>query len=142
MESIMQDEEHIGINETIDRFFAVFTNTNGRLPDIDALYHLCIAEASIMQKTGNKLNAYTVDVFASSRRQLLSDGTLTEFEEHETMHETKVFHHIAQRNSRYEKSGVLNGQHFSQRGCKLFQLVKLDGLWKISALIWEDEAAG
>ena len=133
--------DSIDINEIADRFFAVFTNKDGRLPDIDTLQRICIPEAIIIQKAGTTLNTYTIDAFASSRQKILTDGTLTDFEERETSEETKIFHNIAQRNSRYEKSGVLNGVYFQQTGAKLFQFVKLGSDWKISALIWEDEIA-
>jgi len=37
-----------------------------------------------------------------------------------------------------EKSGILNGKKFTQRGHKLFQFIKIDQIWKISTVIWED----
>jgi hypothetical protein len=133
--------DSIDITEIAELFFAVFTNKDGRIPHIYTLQRICIPEAIIIQKAGTTLNTYTIDAFASSRQKILTDGTLTDFEERETSEETKIFNNIAQRNSRYEKSGVLNGVYFQQTGTKLFLFVKLGSDWKISALVWEDDAS-
>ncbi len=133
------NNDTIQINKTVEKFFTVFTNKNSGLPDIGALYHICLAEALIIRKAGRMHTAYTLDSFASSRQKILTGGTLTEFEEQEISEETKISNNIAQRYSRYEKSGVLDGKYFQQQGCKLFQFVKIDDSWKVSSLIWEDE---
>jgi hypothetical protein len=127
------------IDKIVDKFFTVFTTKNNGLPDIEALYHVCLPEILLIRKAGAVHTAYTLHSFASSRQKILTDGTLTEFEEREVSEETQISSNIAQRCSRYEKSGVLDGKYFQQKGCKLFQFVKSNDSWKISALVWEDE---
>jgi hypothetical protein len=46
---------------------------------------------------------------------------------------------IAQRFSRYQKSGYLNGTYFKEYGSKFFQFIKTNNGWKINSLIWEDD---
>jgi hypothetical protein len=55
-----------------------------------------------------------IDILRAKKKQqgiskILFDGTLTEFEESETNEETKIVGNIAQRFSKYKKSGYLNG---------------------------------
>jgi hypothetical protein len=64
---------------------------------------------------------------------------LTAFEEKETTATTTIIGNIAQRFSKYEKSGYLNGLYFKEYGNKFFQLIKTTNGWKINALIWEDD---
>ena len=90
------------------------------------------------KKTGLAEEVYTLQTFIEPRKKLLSDGTLTEFEEMETAEETKVIGNIAQRSSTYKKSGYLNRKYFKGNGNKFFQFIKTADGWKINSLIWED----
>ncbi|HEV7230047.1 MAG TPA: GNAT family N-acetyltransferase [Bacteroidia bacterium] len=120
-------------------FFSIFTNTNNKQPDWDLIRRLCLPEAQIIKKAGDTQEVYTLQSFISPRRQILSDGTLTDFEEKEMEGETKIIGSIAQRFSRYQKSGKLRGKSFHEYGNKLFQFVKTKEGWKISSLVWEDD---
>ncbi len=68
------NNDTIQINKTVKKFFTVFTNKSTNLPDIDALYRICIAEVLIIRKAGLVHTAYTLDLFASSRQKILTDG--------------------------------------------------------------------
>jgi len=126
------------INKLIETFFSVFTNKDGKEPKWQQLPELCLPQVSIIKKTGLQQEVYDLDAFTAPRAKLLSDGTLTGFEEKETKARTAIAGHIAQRFSSYKKSGVLNGTAFSQAGTKLFQCVKTIEGWRISAVAWED----
>lgn len=93
----------------------------------------------IVKKTEDAEIAYTLKSFIAPREIILSDGTLTEFEENEIAEETKIIGNIAQRYARYQKSGYLNGKYFHEYGNKFFQFVRTQNGWKINALIWEDD---
>lgn len=120
-------------------FFGLFTNTNQTQPDLSAIYTTCISECIIVKKMEGAEIVYTLESFIAPRKTILSDGTLTEFEEHEIAEETKVIGHIAQRYSRYQKSGYLNGEYFMEYGHKFFQFVKTQDGWRINSFIWEDD---
>lgn len=120
-------------------FFGLFTNTNQTQPDLSAIYTTCIPECIIVKKMEDAEIVYTLESFIAPRKTILSDGTLTEFEEHEIAEESKVIGHIAQRYSRYQKSGYLNGEYFKEYGHKFFQFVKTQDGWRINSLIWEDD---
>jgi len=133
--------DKLNIDEITRSFFALFTNTNNSLPDLDLLSQLCIPEAMIIQTKESIHTVYALNSFMEPRKVILTDGTLTEFEERETAEETTVVHNIAQRSSSYSKRGMLNGVPFQQEGHKSFQFIKTNEGWRISSVIWEDEDA-
>lgn len=126
------------INLLITSFYGLFTNTSGQIPDLDKIHSLCLPETIIIKKEGLQQTVYTPETFITPRKKILTDGTLTGFEEHEVSNETTVSGNIAQRFSTYEKSGTMNGTPFHGRGTKLFQLVHGAAGWRISAVVWED----
>jgi hypothetical protein len=130
------------IDQLTKTFFNVFTNTHQQQPDWNLIHTLCLPETIIIKKDGTTEIVYDLQSFIEPRRKILSDGTLTEFEESEIYEETRVVGHIAQRYSKYQKSGYLNGNHFQEYGTKFFQFINTIHGWKINALIWEDDKLG
>ena len=126
------------IDQLTKSFFRLFTNTENQKPDWKLIYELCIKEAVIIKKSLQSIEVYNLQSFIEPRKKILSNGTLTEFEENETEDETNIIGNIAQRWSKYQKSGYLNGVHFQEYGNKLFQFIKTENGWKISSLVWED----
>jgi hypothetical protein len=133
--------EKSAINEIVNIFFSIFNNTE-RMPDLSTIYSVCIPQTIIIKKTSSSEEIYTLETFIEPRKKMLTDGTLTVFEEHETKAETHITGNIAQRYSAYEKSGYLNGNFFKASGHKYFQFIRTTEGWKINSLIWEDEIAG
>lgn len=132
-----QDKEAIDKVTTV--FFSIFKNIGGREPDWGLIHYTSISEAVIIKKDQQAHIVYNLNSFIEPRKKILSDGTLTEFSEREVSEQTNIIGHIAQRHSKYQKSGYLNGTHFHSYGNKLFQFVKTSQGWRISAVIWEDE---
>ncbi len=126
------------IDEIVKSFYKIFTNSNRQQPDWDIIFTLCIPETIIIKSNGATEMIYSLQSFIEPRKTMLSDGTLTEFEESEIEGETKIFGTIAQRSSRYNKSGYLNGVYFKGYGNKLFQFIKTNSCWKINSIVWED----
>ncbi len=130
------------IDQLTKTFFSVFTNAHQQQPDWKLIHTLCLPETIIVKMTGTTEAIYDLQSFIEPRRKILSDGTLTEFEESEIFEETRIVGHIAQRYSKYQKSGYLNGNHFQEYGSKFFQFIKTINGWKINAVIWEDDKLG
>lgn len=126
------------ISEITRSFFSSFTNKKKSTPTLDLLRNISIPEILIVNRKESHPIRYTLDSFIEPRRKILTDGTLIEFEEREIYNETKIANNKATRFSEYEKSGILNGKKFTQRGHKLFQFIKVDQIWKICTVIWED----
>jgi len=126
------------ISEITNRFFDSFTNKESSKPKLDTLKSICIPDVRIVCINGSEV-IYNLDSFLEPRKKILTDGTLVEFEEKEVYEKTNIIQDIAHRHSKYEKSGILNGQKFKQTGHKLFQYIKTNQDWKIKSVIWEDD---
>jgi len=131
--------DKLSIDEITKSFYGAFANTNERQPNWELLNSLCVLKIMLINKTEISHTVYNLASFIQPRQKILTDGTLTEFEEVETQEQTKIIKNIAQRYSKYQKSGILEGKLFKQKGHKFFQFVKTNEGWKISSVIWEDE---
>lgn len=132
--------DKILIDQLTKIFFSIFSNTHQQQPDWNLIHTLCLPETIIIKKTGTAEEIYNLQSFIEPRKKILSDGTLTDFEESEIDEDTRIAGHIAQRYSKYQKSGYLNGNHFHEYGSKFFQFIKTKSGWKINSVIWEDGA--
>lgn len=120
-------------------FFDIFTNANGRVPNLGKIRDLFISEALIICNNNGSPEIYNLEEFITPRAKLLTNGTLMDFLEREISHETKIFRNVAHRLSLYEKSGLLNGIAFKAKGVKTIQFVKVNTRWKMSSVAWTDE---
>ena len=127
------------IDHLTKSFFDIFTNANQQLPNWNIIHHICLPETIIIKNNGNNEEVYNLTTFIEPRKKILSDGTLTEFQEYELSEETKIIGNIAQRFSKFQKSGYFNDTYFKENGNKLFQFVKTSNGWKINAVVWEDD---
>ena len=134
-----ENNEKSEIDNIVKVFFNIFTNTNHKQPDWIIIDTVCIPETIIIKKSDAAESVYNLISFIEPRKKILTDGTLTNFEESETTEETRIIGNIAQRFSKYQKSGYLNGTYFKEYGTKFFQFVKTNNGWKITSLIWEDD---
>jgi RimJ/RimL family protein N-acetyltransferase len=128
------------IDQLTKSFFSIFTNSNKQQPDWSLIHTICLPETIILKKSSKEEEVYSLNTFIEPRRKILSDGTLTEFEEYEIFEETRILDNIAQRYSNFQKHGYFNQTYFKEKGNKLFQFVKTKDGWKISAVIWEDHS--
>lgn len=127
------------IDELIKQFFGIFNNKDKSEHDWNLIFRICIPETIILKKNGLEQTIYNLQDFIEPRKTILTDGTLSDFEEAEIGEHTIITNNIAQRQSRYQKSGYLKNQHFSELGTKLFHLVRTGTGWQISSVTWEDD---
>ena len=133
------NNDKIEIDELTDSFFDLFTNTNNRISNLDRIKELFISEGIIINNTDGGSQIYNLDSFIKPRKEILTNGTLTNFREKEVSNRTEIFRNIAQRISSYEKSGELNSKYFERKGIKFIQFIKANGRWRISSVTWDDE---
>lgn len=131
--------DQIQIDKLTQAFFALFTNIT-EAPQFDRIDELCHQQAQIIKKTVDGAEIYNLNSFIEPRKKILTDGTLTGFSEYEIKAETRITGNIAQRFSRYEKSGILQGSEYRGSGNKMLQFMKQQGKWQIIHVIWEDKA--
>ncbi|NIG55374.1 DUF4440 domain-containing protein [Chitinophaga sp. Cy-1792] len=132
------DSDKSRIDTVTKAFFSAFCNKYGPAP-LDNLAACCIDEIVIIKNTQGNSEIYNFTTFVEPRKEVLTNGTLVDFEEYGISETTVIETHIAQRFSRYEKKGVLNGKPFFGKGTKLFQFIWKEGSWKIAAVVWEDD---
>jgi RimJ/RimL family protein N-acetyltransferase len=135
-------DDNFFINQITKDFFNLFTNTKQRKLELEKINDICLPKTIIVNKSKDKEEIFNIETFISPRKKILSDGTLTEFEEYEINGETKIVNNLAHHFSKYQKKGYLNGKYFEGNGTKFFQYVKTTKGWKINAVIWEDENDG
>ena len=142
MDEIYDDknsEAKLIINELVNSFFNLFTVKKGCKADLSLIYHLFIPEGLIVKCSGPTPEIYNLKQFIEPREKMFNDGSLSNFIEEELSENTKIFGNIAQRLSLYQKSGIMYGVEFENKGIKTMQFIKMSDGWKISSVAWDDE---
>ena len=135
-------DDRAAIAGIVRTFFAAFTSGADCTARLDALREVFLPQAVIVRTCGGVPAVYGVDTFIAPRRELLSDGTLTDFREWELSGHTEIFGDIAQHFCSYAKAGEQRGVPFAGRGMKTLQFVRTPAGWRISAVAWDDERDG
>lgn len=130
------------IDQVTKRFYSLFTNRGGIVPNVAGIHDFFIAEGVIVKTCGERPVVYDVNGFVAPRERLLTEGELVEFEEQEVRERTLIMGCVAQRFSEYRKFGILRGEPFEGRGIKTLQFIRAGGAWKLSAVAWDDEREG
>ena len=126
------------IDTLIARFYAAFDNREGKKINIPDLRDMFLPEARITRVATGKAETWSVEEFITPRAAMLADGTLVDFHEWEIEASTTIFNNIAERHSRYRKSGQLRGEPYSGEGRKFILLCHIEGRCRIVSILWED----
>ncbi|PKV51151.1 RimJ/RimL family protein N-acetyltransferase [Aquimarina sp. MAR_2010_214] len=136
------NKEEKEISKLTTSFFSLFANVGGKIPNIEDIENIFISNGMIISNTNGTPEVYTLKEFIAPRKEMLTNGTLTDFCEGEILHKTEIYRNVAQRFSFYQKSGKLNGVYFESRGMKTIQFIKVGLDWKMSSVAWSDEELG
>lgn len=83
-----------GVQAELDRlmgvFVGAFTNTGGTRPDLGVIREVFVPQGRIIANVGAEPVVYDLDAFIEPRQRMLTDGTLTEFSEHEVSARTEI----------------------------------------------------
>ena len=126
------------IDELTKEFFNLFTNVNGRIPNLTAIHQLFTREGIVIKNVGGNTEIFSLTSFIEPRQRILTDGTLTDFQERELTERSDIAGSVAQRFCTYKKSGTLNGVFFETHGVKTIQFIKTNNRWKITSVAWDD----
>ncbi|MFI7428688.1 GNAT family N-acetyltransferase [Micromonospora sp. NPDC049836] len=132
-----RDEEEIQV--LVRRYFDAFTSGPGVDERMAALRDAMLPGAIIVRTCGATPTVYDVDAFIEPRRAMLTDGTLTDFQEEARSGRLDLFGDIAQWFGRYAKKGRMNDTPYTGGGMKSIQFVRTDAGWRISAAVWDDD---
>lgn len=131
--------DKLSLNFLTANFYAVFTNTNERIPNLESLNSLCLSTCDIVKKQGFSEEYFSLQKFIEPRKIILTNGLLRDFEEMEISETTTITDLKAFRISKYKKSGIDKGSAFHSSGTKKFSFVKSSYGWKIASFEWEDD---
>ncbi len=136
--SNLNESSCIEIDKLIKSFFSVFDNTGGKQPDFSLLDGMFVKFGMIHKLDKAGVESMDLIAFKTPRIKLFQNGQLLNFHEWETSHKTMIEGNLATRQSKYQKTGFLNGETYQGQGTKHFQLIKTLAGWKITAMTWED----
>lgn len=134
--------DRAAIDKLVRAFFGLFSNRAGARPALGRIHELFVPQGLLVKCSVDEPLVSTLGEFIAPREVILTNGTLTDFDEEETAASTIVIGDCAQRLSAYRKSGVLEGQPFSRQGIKTFQFIRTGTGWKILSVAWDDEREG
>lgn len=128
------------IDDLAAEFLDAFTNADGRKVDLGAVEPSFLPGAVVVSHA-DPVKVESLADFLTPRQRLLSEGELTDFKEWETSSTTQVSGNVAQRLSRYAKSGVLRGTPITGSGTKCMHLVRTPAGWRIAGITWSDDSS-
>ena len=130
------------IDLIIKDFFNLFITKENEEIDLQKIYKLFILQGIIIKNCESTPEINSLHEFIEPREKLLNSGELKDFYEEEIYEETNIFGNIAQRFSVYKKVGLMNDEPFEAKGMKVFQFIKINDVWKITSMAWDDEREG
>lgn len=107
------------IDEITKMLSSVLTNKE-KSPCIELLRQLCIEEVIIAKNANGQTEIYDLQSLIKPRLEILTNGTLTEFEEIKFNETTVSSLQIVQRTSEYNKEGILGKIRFYKQELKCF----------------------
>ena len=136
------DSDAAAIDALVARLYAAFRTRDGALPPVDTLRDVFLPDALIVKAVGPVPHVFDVTRFIETRRAILTDGSLRDFDEWELDARTLRVGHVVHRWSLYRKVGTKDGVAFDVRGVKSLQCVSTPDGWRIASLAWDDARDG
>jgi len=134
--------DDIAIDALVARLYAAFRTRDGAAAPVDTLRGVFLPEAVIVKAVGPAPEVFDVTRFIETRRAILGDGGLRDFDEWELDARSERRGHVVHRWSLYRKVGVRDGIAFDVRGVKSLQCVDTPEGWRIASLVWDDARDG
>jgi hypothetical protein len=121
-------------------FLGAFASGPG-VPERMARLRALLDESAVVVRVGpDRVDTWGVEEFVGPREALLGSGELAGFREWPEAGRVELHGDIAAWWGTYAKSGLLRGEDAGGRGTKGVHLVRRDGRWRITAVVWQDEA--
>lgn len=130
------------IDALVACLYAAFRTRDGALPPVDTLREVFLPEAVIVKAVGPVPEVFDVTRFIETRRAILTDDDLVDFDEWELDARSERHGHVVHRWSLYRKVGRHDGVRFDVRGVKSLQCVETPDGWRIASLVWDDARDG
>jgi hypothetical protein len=128
------------VRSSVAAFLGAFASGPGVAERMTALRDLLDPHAVIVRAGPGGVAVRGVEEFVAPREALLGSGDLTDFREWPESGRVDLHGDIAAWWGTYAKSGTLRGENAGGRGTKGIHLVRRDGRWRVTAVVWEDDA--
>ena len=127
------------VRSAVADFLAAFASGPGVAERMAALRELLDPRAVVVRAWSGGVDAWDVEEFVAPREALLASGQLSDFREWPEAGRVDVHGDIGAWWGTYAKTGSLLGEDAGGRGTKGIHLVRRDGRWRITSVVWEDE---
>ena len=129
------------INQAVLNAYEGISFEVGATPNYEALKAIFAPDAMLYNFRGDTLEGYSIDEFLVGFKASIDGGDMTGFNEIELGGETEYFGNIGHRISAY--GSYINGaDEIGEKGVNSFQLLKINGKWLVSSIIWDVEKEG
>jgi len=123
------------IDRLISDTYAVISGPAGQKRDFDKMRSQFAPDALLRVITPEGLRGGTIDNYIEKSGPILEKEG---FFETELGRRTEVYGNLAHVWSSYD--GRTESGSFHERGINSFQLVKIDGQWKVASILWQEES--
>ena len=130
------------IRRLTEKLYAAICFNEGEEPPISDLLNIFTPDGKMINIDGDHPVIFTVDQYIKRFKDLVSKGTFTSFHEMELSHQTEIFGKISHRFSTYETRIKKDDPTPYSRGINSIQMVKNNGSWYITSLLWNKEGDG
>ncbi|NVJ85635.1 MAG: hypothetical protein HWE15_04975 [Algoriphagus sp.] len=132
------NQEKLEIKALIDSLYAGFRVEGDLVPDFQKIRTYFSPEAKMGSVVDGDLRLSSPDDYLTGMEKMVKEDPPKLLKELELSGKTQVFGHLAQHISSY---GVYfnTTDSFAEKGVIAYQLVKLDGKWKVLSMIWDKE---
>lgn len=126
--------DEAAVQARIDAVYAVISGPVGEERDWDAMRSMMTENATLTPIGPNGPTPLSVDGYIERSEQILMDSG---FHELETGNRIEIFGNLAHVWSAYEGRAGSHDGDILVTGINSFQLVKIDGEWKVNTILWQ-----
>ena len=134
-----QTQEEKLILSTVGRMYSAVSFKDSASLKIDSILSVFTPEGVLIANFAQKPMRFSVKQYSDNLLKRVRAGELDAAQEKELFRKIDVFGNVAQVLSSYELTLMIKGKPVVRRGVNLIQLLKVDGKWFVSSLIWDRE---
>ncbi len=134
-------EAEKAINQLVLDAYAAISFDEGTTPNYNALREVFTPDAIFQHFRFDTLSTATFEQFLAGYKASVEGGQLTAFNEVELGGVTEHFGKVGHRISAYA-SYINSADEIGERGVNSFQVIKVDGEWRVNSIVWDVEKEG
>jgi hypothetical protein len=134
------DKRMNALDKTVKELYQCICFKKGQKPKLKKLKALFFEEGKLVNNNGETPQAFTSEKYITVFQEKIFQTKVTEFSEKEVFSKTEIFGKIAQRFSTYETRYVVAGSKYFSQGINSIQLLKINGKWLVTSLIWNNQS--